>query len=179
MTPLTGLPDFQNRLASLDFEAYAPFGAGACSVIPSQLEIALDSAGSPKFQLQLVKHAGDTNPAGQYGVMDLSLAGEYPSDAVLAAARSAIPGATIASTSIDSGFARLYSTTASVALPSAMTSPVALGWAGSDFARWTAPAAECRAVASGRAAKQRDLIWSAGGVLRNRRCAAGWSIRSI
>lgn len=134
---MTGLPDFQNPLSASDLVAYAPFGNGAYALLPREVIVARNTSGLPKFQLRLMKRSGDVSPAGQYGVMDISLAANFPLEEALAAARAVVPGATVAGVSIHSGFVRLYPTNEAVSLPAEMTVPVALGWAGSDFARWT------------------------------------------
>jgi hypothetical protein len=138
MTLLEGLPDFQNPLAQTgtDFTLFAPFGQGEYVVLPRSVEIARDAGGSPRFQLRLMKHAGDTDLAGEYGVMDISLAGDFPMDDALAAVRAVAPGGIVARASIQDGFARLYPTSDAVSLPAEMTAPVALGQAGSDLAQW-------------------------------------------
>jgi hypothetical protein len=137
MTPFEGLPDFQNPLTQADLALFAPFGQGQYMVLPKSVEVARDAGGRPKFQLRLMKHTGDTNPAGEYGVMDVSLAGEFAIDDALTAVRAVAPGGTVAGASIQSGFARLYPTNDAVSLAAEMTAPVALGQAGSDLAEWT------------------------------------------
>jgi hypothetical protein len=109
MGPLEGLPDFQYPLTS-DWTMFAPF---------------------------VMKHAVDTSAGSQYGVMDLSLAGDFPIDDALTAARNSAPNAMVARAAIQGGFVRLYPTTNAVTLPVEMTTPVALGSAGSDFAEFT------------------------------------------
>jgi hypothetical protein len=134
---MTGMPDFQNPLSASDLVAYAPFGNGGYAVLPREIVVARNPDGLPKFHLRLMRRVGDLSPAGQYGVMDISLAGDFPVEDALAAARAVVPDATVSGVSIHSGFARLYPTNDAVSLPAEMTAPVALGWAGADFARWT------------------------------------------
>jgi hypothetical protein len=115
---------------------YAPFGGGGYSVLPRQMNLATEANGRPKFQLNLIKRAGDPSPADQYAALDLALAGDFPLDEALTIARAQDEEATVKPIDIHSGFARLYPTSGTVALPSEMLSPTALDWSGSDFVRW-------------------------------------------
>ena len=141
MTSLKGLPDFQYPLAppsaDSDVIMFAPFEAGSYSVLPRQVELAKDGDGRPRFQLQLIKHATGAGEESQYSVMSMSLAGAFAMDDALTAARAATPDALVKAAEIQNGFIRLYATTAAVSLPAEMTTPVPLGLAGQDFARWT------------------------------------------
>jgi hypothetical protein len=136
METLAGFPDFQAPISTAGLLMYAPFGTGRYSVLPRQMNLATESNGKPKFQLNLIKRAGDPNPAGQYAAFDLALAGDFPLDEALAIARAKDEEATVKPIDINSGFARLYPTGSTVALPSDMLAPTALDWSGSDFVRW-------------------------------------------
>ena len=99
--------------------------------------IAEDAKGRPKFELALVKRPDDVSANGQYTVLDLALAGDFPVDEALTAARTEAADATVKPIVINRGFARLCSSNDTVTLPVDMTTPVTLGWSGPDFARWT------------------------------------------
>jgi hypothetical protein len=136
METLAGFPDFQAPVSTAGLLMYAPFGAGGYSVLPRQINLATESNGKPKFQLNLIKRAGDPNPVSQYAAFDLALAGDFPLDEALAIARAQDEEATVKPIDINSGFARLYPTSSTVTLPSDMLAPAALDWSGSDFVRW-------------------------------------------
>ncbi|HTB23094.1 MAG TPA: hypothetical protein VK914_10350 [bacterium] len=132
-----GYPDFSAELTGSSVGMFAPYGAGSFSVLPSQVVLASNPDGSPKFELDLVEYLGDSSANGQYSVLDFSLAGSYPLDAALGLARSGSPGATVKAVTMDGGFGRLYATNSAVPLPADLLNPVPLGWWSSDLARWT------------------------------------------
>jgi hypothetical protein len=134
---LVGLPNFRSPLTTGDLLLYEPWGTGSYWLLPSQITVAQDGTGKPKFTLALVKCQDDPSAAGQYAVLDLSLGGDFPLDEALAAARAVTPDATVAPIAINRGFTRLYATTTAVPLPADLTTPVPLGWGGPDLGRWT------------------------------------------
>jgi hypothetical protein len=137
MSDLTGLPDFQAPTSVAQLAMFAPFGNGSYSVLPQQLVVAQGPEKRPRFELALVKCSDDFSEAGQYAVLDLALAGDFPVDEALTAARTQAADATVKPIVINSGFARLCSTSGTVTLPADLAAPVTLGWSGPDFARWT------------------------------------------
>jgi hypothetical protein len=139
MADLTGLPDFAAMVTSSGATLIAPFGGGSYSVLPQQLQLAMNPDGSPKFELDLVQCLGDLTATGQYAELDFSLAGEYPLDAALSLARTTASAATVRPVTMDGGFGRLYATasTNTVQLSADMLAPIPLGWGIADLARWT------------------------------------------
>ena len=132
MADLTGLPDFQVLTATGPISMFAPFGGGHYAVLPQQLVVAQDADGNLSFRLELIKRLGDFSAAGQYAVLDFALDGDFPLDDGLTAARAADASATVAPVTVNSGFARLYSTTNEVVPTADLLAPIPLGWAGSN-----------------------------------------------
>lgn len=137
MAELTGLPDFSMIRSTPDVAVVGPFGNGSYSVLPSELILAANGDGTPKFELSLVKRVEDFSASGQYAELDFSLIGSYQLDAGLTVARASDSGATVKPAEIGGGFGRLYETGSSVQLPPELLTPVALRWWSSDLARWT------------------------------------------
>jgi hypothetical protein len=131
----TGLPDFQATSSS--GRIFAPFGSGSFAVVPQQLTLAVNADGSLKFTLELVQQVGDFSSAGQYAVLDLSLAGDFQLDDALKEARNRDAAATVTPIAISGGFARLFPTVGDVMPTSDVLAPVQLGLSGEDYARWT------------------------------------------
>ncbi len=138
MDSLAGMPDFQLSLTAGESQVFAPFESGSYNVLPRRIKIAVDGAGQPKFQLVLAKGlAGDVVSARQYAELGFCLGGEFPLDEALTACRAVAAGAMVRGATINQGFASLYSTTASVVLPSEVTTPRLLGDSPPDLARFT------------------------------------------
>jgi hypothetical protein len=137
MTDLSGLPDFQAFSSTATTAMFAPFESGSYAVVPQLLAIANDADGNPKFTLELIERLGDLSASGQYAVLDFSLSADFQLDAALAAARGSSLSATVKPLAVNSGFARMYATTGEVTPTSDLLAPIALGWASSDYARWT------------------------------------------
>jgi hypothetical protein len=137
MSDLSGLPDFQAFSSTATSAMFAPFGSGSYAALPQLLTVASDAEGNPKFSLELLERLGDLSASGQYAVLDFSLTGDFQLDAALVAARSSSPSATVKPLAVNNGFARLYPTTGEVVPTSDLLAPIALGWASSDYARWT------------------------------------------
>jgi hypothetical protein len=135
VSDLSGLPDFQ--AVSSTGTMFAPFTSGNFAVLPQQLALGANPDGSPKFTLELVQRIGDFTRAGQYAVLDLSLAGDFALDEALTAARVQNAGATVAPIAVAGGFARLFPTAGEVTPTSDVLAPVELGLCGGDYARWT------------------------------------------
>jgi len=135
VTDLTGLPDFQS--VSPLGTMFAPFRSGSFAVLPEHLALGTNADGTPKFTLELIQRFGDFTSAGQYAVLDLSLAGDFGLDAALTVARAQSATATAAPIGIAGGFARLFPTAGDVTPTSDALAPVALGTSGEDYARWT------------------------------------------
>lgn len=137
MSDLRGLADFQAPIAVGSSYMFAPFGAGSYNVLPREFSVAQEATGGPDFALVMLRRADDLSAAGQYAVLDMTLAANFPLDDALAAARAATEGATVRPISISAGFARLYPAARAVALPPDASAPVPLGMAGPDRVRWT------------------------------------------
>ncbi len=137
MSAFSGLPDFSAPISTAGVTAFAPFQNGSYAVVPQQLSLALDADASPKFTLDLVERAGDFSAAGQYAVLDFSLAGDFELDTALAVVRPLDAAATVTPIAAAGGFARLYPTAGEVAPSSDALAPIPLGFSGADFARWT------------------------------------------
>ena len=106
-------------------------------MLPQELALASDAAGTPKFRLDLVERVGDFSSAGQYAVLDFSLAGDFALDDALTVARGQDPNAIVTPIAIAGGFARLCPTTGEVPPASDALAPVPLGLSGADYVRWT------------------------------------------
>ena len=136
MADLTGLPDFATLITSSEASLIAPFGSGSYSALPQQLQLATNSDGSPKFEIDFAKTVGDASSTVQFAELDFSLAGDFALDAALNLARTIAAAATVKPAVIDGGFGRLYATASEVPLPAELLSPIPLGWGTSDLAHW-------------------------------------------
>ena len=139
MNDLTGLPDFSRVIASTSATMIAPFGGDCYSVLPRDLQLATNTDGSPKFELDLVRNLGDPSATGQYAELDFSIAGDFSLDAALSQVRTVSSAATVKPIVMDAGFGRLFATASAgtIPLPADMLAPVPLGWWTEDLARWT------------------------------------------
>ena len=126
------LPDFQAALASGSTLLYAAFGDGPFTVMPTN-----GTAAKSDLALNLIRRPEQPGAAGNYALLDVTVAQEFPLDAALAIARGRSPDATVKPADFDLGFARLVPGGPSVALPEDMKAPSPLGWSASLGARWT------------------------------------------
>lgn len=138
--PLSGLPDFGAPIAAPGQTAsmFAPYLTGTCVALPLRLTIALNSDGTPRMSLVLVKSIGNLSASGQYAIFDFTLAGDFDLESALNVARNLDGSATVAPIVIDSGFTRMFPTNSAVAVSDDLLVPVPIGGSGSEYARWTA-----------------------------------------
>ena len=136
MEDLGDLPDFQASLGAGATQLYAPFDGAQFLVLPAGAILAVTS-GQPGLALSLVRRPDQPGPTGNYAVLDIQIAENFPLDTALSLARKVSSNSTVRPISIDLGFARLVPGGPDIVLPSEMTAPTPLGWATFDGARWT------------------------------------------